>query len=138
MVRAEGGRVTSGRRAVVEALLGSEQWVTAVDLVALVRPAWPAANESTVYRVLEVLERIGVVRHTHLGHGASYWHVAERFGQPLVCEACGAVVRVPDAWLRPIVDRVHAEFGFVITPHHFAWSGYCDACVDPTDPGAGS
>ena len=33
-------------------------------------------NVSTIYRTLELLEQLGLVTHTHLGHGAPRYHLA--------------------------------------------------------------
>lgn len=130
LVRASGGRVTSGRRAVIDALLSSDSWLTADDVLAAVRGAWPRANEAAVYRALESLEQLGVICHTHLGHTASHWHLATDPRQSLVCEACGRVVLVPAGWLGALHERIRDELGFVVAPDHFAWSGFCDRCVE--------
>ena len=37
----------------------------------------PGVNISTVYRTLELLEELGLVTHTHLGHGAPTYHAAD-------------------------------------------------------------
>ncbi len=130
LVRASGGRVTSGRRAVIDALLSSDSWLTADDVLVAVRGAWPRANEAAVYRALESLEQLGVICHTHLGHTASHWHLATDPRQSLVCETCGRVVLVPAGWLGALHERIRDKFGFVVAPDHFAWSGFCDGCVE--------
>ena len=131
LVRASGGRVTPGRRAVIDALLQSDNWLTADDMLVAVRSAWPRANEAAVYRALESLEQLGVICHTHLGHTASYWHLATDPRQSLVCEGCGRVVLVPAAWLEALHRRIRDELDFVVAPDHFAWSGFCNRCISP-------
>jgi Fe2+ or Zn2+ uptake regulation protein len=128
LLRADGGRVTSARRALVEALLAAEAHVTADDLAARVQAAHPEVHRSTVYRTLEALERIGVVVHSHLGHGGGVYHLADERHQHLVCEQCGAVVEVPDEVFTPLARTVHKRYGFTIEPGHFALVGRCAAC----------
>lgn len=128
LLRAEGGRVTSARRALVEALLAADAHVTADDLAARVQAAHPEVHRSTVYRTLDALERLGVVVHSHLGHGGGVYHLADERHQHLVCEQCGAVVEMPDDVLEPLARTVRRRYGFTIEPGHFALVGRCRAC----------
>lgn len=128
-MRASGGRVTPGRRAVIDVLVHAERWLTADDVLHAVVDAWPRVNEAAVYRALESLEAVGVVRHTHLGHTASFWHLAGDPRQSLVCERCGRIELVPGGWLDVLHRRIADELGFVVAPDHFAWSGFCASCA---------
>src|SRR5260221_640336 len=65
LVRAQGGRVTPAKRAVVGVLARSEDHLTAEDLISRVTAASPATAASTIYRVLQQLEEIGAVEHVH-------------------------------------------------------------------------
>ena len=128
LLRADGGRVTTARRALIEALLAARAHVTAEDLAARVQAAHPEVHRSTVYRTLEALERLGVVVHSHLGHGGGVYHLADERHQHLVCETCGAVVELPDAEFAPLARAVRKRYGFTIEPGHFALVGTCRAC----------
>ena len=46
-------------------------------------------NITTIYRTLDLLDRIGLVRHTHLGHGAPTYSAHEHEHVHLVCHQCG-------------------------------------------------
>jgi Fe2+ or Zn2+ uptake regulation protein len=127
-LREDGGRLTTARRAVVTALLSAPGHVTADDLATSVQVVQPEVNRSTVYRTLDALERLGVVVHSHLGHGGGVYHLADERHQHLVCESCGAVVEVPDALFAPLARTVRSRYGFTIEPGHFALVGTCAAC----------
>jgi Fe2+ or Zn2+ uptake regulation protein len=129
MIRDQGARVTSARRALVTALVQARGHVTADDLAALVQKAQPDVHLSTIYRSLDALERIGVVDHVHLGHGRAVYHLADEPHQHLVCEVCGAVVEVPDATFAELSDTLRRRYGFAIRPNHFAVLGRCRACA---------
>ena len=60
-----------------------------------VQSAAPAVNITTVYRTLDLMERIGLVRHTHLGHGAPTYSEQEHQHVHLVCHSCGGSPRSP-------------------------------------------
>jgi Fur family transcriptional regulator, ferric uptake regulator len=91
-IRDAGERVTKARRAVVVALVDADGHATAEALQARVQAEHPEVHMATIYRNLETLERLGVVEHTHLGHGPAVYHLADELHQHLVCEGCGSVV----------------------------------------------
>jgi Fe2+ or Zn2+ uptake regulation protein len=131
LLRARGGRITTSRRAILETFLGGGGHVTAETLTARVQAAQPDVHESTVYRFLDELERLGVVDHVHLGHGPAVYHLAADAHHHLVCDACGAVEEVPDEVFADLRGRLQAEFGFALQPRHFAVTGRCRACAPP-------
>lgn len=128
VLRQGGGRVTTARRALVETLLASGSHLTADDLAARVQVTHPEVHRSTVYRTLEALERVGIVVHSHLGHGGGVYHLADEQHQHLVCETCGAVVEVPDDVFAPLASVVRRRYGFSLEPGHFALVGRCRTC----------
>ena len=68
-LRASGYRVTPQRQLVLEAVTKLEH-ATPEEIFADIHQTARGVNVSTVYRTLELLEQIGLVTHTHLGHGA--------------------------------------------------------------------
>ena len=68
-IRAAGGRLTATRRLVLEALFEAEGPISAELLASRLARRGPAFDLPSVYRNLERLEALGVVRHVHLGHG---------------------------------------------------------------------
>ena len=133
LLRARGGRVTTSRRAILETFLEGGH-VTAEALTARVQVGQPDVHESTVYRFLDELERLGVVDHVHLGHGPAVYHLAADAHHHLVCERCGAVVEVPEEVFAGLRTRLADDFGFSVEPRHFAVTGLCRACAAATRP----
>jgi Fe2+ or Zn2+ uptake regulation protein len=131
LLRAHGGRVTTCRRAILETFLGVGGHVTAEALTARVQVGQPDVHESTVYRFLDELERLGVVDHVHLGHGPAVYHLASDAHHHLVCDGCGTVVEVPESVFADLRNRLAQGFGFTLHPRHFAVTGRCRACGPP-------
>ena len=128
LLRARGGRVTTCRRAILETFLGVGGHVTAEALTARVQATQPDVHESTVYRFLDELERLGVVDHVHLGHGPAVYHLASDAHHHLVCDRCGSVEEVPEALFAELRTRLRDDFGFTLEPRHFAVTGRCKNC----------
>jgi Fur family ferric uptake transcriptional regulator len=109
---------------------------TPEQVCATVQRSAPAVNITTVYRTLDLLERLELVRHSHLGHGAPTYSAHEHEHVHLVCHWCGEVTEAPTTLLAELTDRVDGEFGFRLDPTHVALSGTCATCANGRDEAA--
>jgi Fur family transcriptional regulator, ferric uptake regulator len=98
----------------------------------------PAVNITTIYRTLDLLEQLGIVRHTHLGHGAPTYATAEHEHVHLVCHRCGRVDEVDAEVLDALATTLRADSGFVLDPTHVALSGLCRDCATAATTEAGT
>lgn len=128
-LRERGGRLTTARRALLEAMLERGGHGSAEELAEAVARSQPGVRLSTVYRNLEELERLGVVLHAHLGHGAASYHLASRMHAHLVCESCGVEIEAPEAIFETLAEAAEQRWGFRVNPWHSAVSGTCAACL---------
>ena len=128
-LRARGYRLTPQRQLVLEAVSALGH-ATPEDIATAVRRTASGVNISTVYRTLELLEELGLVQHTHLGHGAPTYSVASETDHVhLVCRDCGAVDEAPPDLVAPIVEGLAASRGFQVDVGHFAVFGRCRECA---------
>jgi len=129
-LRARGYRMTPQRQLVLEAV-GRLGHGTPEDIATAVRETAQAVNISTVYRTLELLEELGLVQHTHLGHGAPTYSLASETDHVhLVCRDCGAVDEAPPELVEPIVQGLAVSRGFQVDVGHFAVFGRCRECAE--------
>jgi Fur family ferric uptake transcriptional regulator len=104
------------------------------EVAEKVRQTHPGINLSTVYRNLETLEDVGLVLHTHLGHGGATYHAAEELTHlHLVCSDCGAIGDAPIETAVNFVNTLSDDFGFKTDVTHFAIYGLCAKCADIAD-----
>ena len=128
-LRAHGYRLTPQRQLVLEAVQGLEH-ATPDDVFGYVHDRVSGVNMSTVYRTLELLEELGLVRHTHLGHGASTYHSStEPDHVHLVCRQCKRVFEVGTDSVSALVDTLRDERGFVTDVGHLTVFGTCADCA---------
>ena len=123
-----GYRLTPQRQLVLQAVdkLGH---ATPDEILAEVQQHASAVNVSTVYRNLEVLEQLGLVRHAHLSDRAPTYHsVTDHTHFHLVCRKCQRVVSVDPDVVAPFADRLRQEQGFVVDVGHLAIFGECVEC----------
>jgi len=127
-LRASGYRVTPQRQLVLEAVTKLEH-ATPEEIYAEVKRTAVGVNLSTVYRTLELLEQIGLVTHTHLGHGAHRYHLAANaYHVHLVCRSCSAITQLEPAVIAGLVTQLDAEYGFDVDVGHLTVFGTCGPC----------
>lgn len=129
ILRARGMRLTRQRERVVGVLAGCEHATPEEIHDALAADGGPEVSLSTVYRCLEALEELGIVRHTHLDHRAPSYQLAGHADHiHLVCNECGAVLKVPLEVAASLAKAVDAQTGFALDLTHVALHGSCSRC----------
>jgi Fe2+ or Zn2+ uptake regulation protein len=131
-LRSHGGRATASRRILLEVLFAADGHMSAEELADAVQTRAPDVHLSTIYRNLEELEQVGVVSHSHLGHGPSSYLLATHAHAHFICSECGAMIEAPEAYFRGLARSAKANLGFTIDPKHFAILGRCANCSAPS------
>ena len=127
-LRGSGYRLTPQRELILAAVerLGH---ATPDEVLAEVRSHSEAVNVSTVYRTLEVLEELGLVRHAHLSDRAPTYHsVTDQEHFHLVCRNCHRVISVDPGVLGPLQQQLEADHGFTVDVGHLTVFGRCEEC----------
>ncbi len=133
-LRSRGSRVTSSRRILLEVLFAADGHMSAEELADAVQARAPDVHLSTIYRNLEELEHLGVISHSHLGHGPSSYLLASHAHAHFVCADCGKMIEAPEAMFSGLARAARTKLGFSIDPKHFAILGRCADCSN-TSPG---
>jgi Fur family ferric uptake transcriptional regulator len=118
------------QRQLILNVVGAMQGHISVDQVhqQVVRQ-FPDVHITTVYRTLEVLEDLGIVRHTHFHDGvAQYQRTDEAPHQHMVCSVCHADTELDLEVLEPLATELQQRYGFKSDLAHTAIIGVCRAC----------
>jgi Fur family ferric uptake transcriptional regulator len=127
-LRRSGLRLSLTRQLVLEALFAAPGPASAESIAQRL-----ALVPASVYRNLETLERHGLVRHVHLGHGPGlYTLVGHGEHEYICCPSCGSARTVRPELLDPVRDHIRRRFGYEVRFTHFALMGLCPHCA----PGA--
>jgi Fur family ferric uptake transcriptional regulator len=127
-LRGSGYRLTPQRELILRAVeeLGH---ATPDEVHARVRQQSEAVNVSTVYRTLEVLEELGLIRHAHLSDRAPTYHsVTDHEHFHLVCRNCHRVTSVDPGVIADLGDRLRREHDFLVDVGHLTIFGHCTDC----------
>jgi Fur family ferric uptake transcriptional regulator len=131
VVRAHGLRSTGARRLVLEALFAVDRPVSAEEIADGLDGELPPSDLGSVYRNLETLERVGLVRHTHFGHGAGLYELTRtRRYEYALCECCRTVIALPAAQLDAVREALDRLLGIEPQFTHFPIVGACRGCRD--------
>lgn len=127
-LRGSGYRLTPQR----EMILGAVERLghaTPDEVLVEVRQVSTAVNASTVYRTLEVLEELGLVRHAHLSDRAPTYHSVDGHEHfHLVCRNCRRVISVDPDVLAPLLSQLEADHQFTVDVGHLTVFGRCSTC----------
>jgi Fur family ferric uptake transcriptional regulator len=128
-LRAQGYRLTPQRQLVLRAVTDLRHG-TPDEICLEVQRSASGVNISTVYRTLELLEELGLVTHTHLGHGPPTYHSAtDEDHLHLVCRDCGQIIETDVSVADNLVEELARRHGFVTDVGHFAIFGRCKECL---------
>lgn len=130
-LRQRGLRWTPQRRTVIEVLAEADGHITAADLVERCRARDATTIPSTVYRTLDVLEELGLVRHGHGADGREEFHVLPvgEHGH-LHCAACGSTWEIGRGSAAAVSAALRAADGFEIDIGHVTLVGRCRECAE--------
>ncbi len=130
MMRERGLRVTAARRLVLEALLAADGPMSAEQIAEGIGGRVSSSDIGSVYRNLQALQEIGLVRHVHLGHGPGLHALAVAGEQEyLTCERCADFRAVAPEQLDAVRELIQHEFGYRASFVHFPIVGLCASCA---------
>jgi Fe2+ or Zn2+ uptake regulation protein len=98
------------------------------QIFAKAQAHYPGLGRATVYRTLELLTQLGLVRPIYVGeHGLTYIR-AQGGHHHFVCARCGLFVDFDRCTADEIAADLAERFGFVISGHLLEFYGLCPHC----------
>jgi Fur family ferric uptake transcriptional regulator len=128
LLRSSGHRLTPQRELVLAAVetLGH---ATPDEVYAEVRTHSESINLSTVYRTLELLDDLGLIRHAHLTDRAPTYHSARGHEHAhLVCRDCRRVVSIERDEMEGALGPLAGKHDFAPDYGHLTVFGTCAEC----------
>jgi Fur family peroxide stress response transcriptional regulator len=127
--RERGIPVTPQRRAVFEALLDSRDHPTAERLHEAVSRRFSGVSLATVYRALELLVDLGLVRRTCSPGSRCRYEARILRHHHLVCEVCERMVDYDNASLNRLSFPDSKLTGFRVEDYSIHFRGICAGCL---------
>ena len=128
-LKKNGFKLTPQRRLIVDIIHDAPAGVTGTELLSRVQLRMPGVNKSTVYRTLELLEKLECVFRSEVDGGEYIYHHPED-GEHfhLVCRICGKSIDFDEALLQPLERAIEKRYDFHIDYRHVTIGGLCPEC----------
>lgn len=130
-LRQNGYRLTAARRAILSALVNSGGHLTADELATAANRSSPQVGRMTVYRTLDLLQELGLIRPVYQSSGAAHFVLMEEgHHHHLLCSVCDAVIEFDECAVREMEEQIHERFHFEIQGHLLEIYGLCPNCQE--------
>lgn len=124
---------TRPRQVLAEVLASAQGCLSPAEIGALARERHEGVGAVTVYRTLQIMVALGLVRRVHLEDGCHSYALAGRtHGHHLICSRCLQTVEFEDCNLDVLLERVSRETGYCVQQHWLELLGLCPACQSAT------
>jgi len=134
-LRGAGYRLTAPRLAVLKVLNTEREHLSPAQVLERGRAIYPALSRATVYRTLELLTGLGVIRPIYLSNGGPCFTRAEGGHHHLICSDCGTVIEFDECVVGDLSRTLSEQLGFEIRSHLLEFYGLCGDCGrEPRSP----
>ena len=102
------------------------------QVYAEVRTTSQSINLSTIYRTLELLDELGLIRHAHLSDRAPTYHSARGHEHAhLICRSCHTTISIDRPDMERALGDLAKSHGFAPDYGHLTVFGTCAECAAP-------
>lgn len=134
----EGYKLTNQRKDILETLLNNNsEHLSCEDVFNIVSIDNPEIGIATVYRTLQLFEKLNIVYKINFDDGLSRYelNLGEENHQHhhLICLSCGKVIEVKLDLLESLENKIEKNEKFKILDHNVKFYGYCKDCLDNKD-----
>ncbi len=129
-LRRKSRKITGPRQAILDLLRRQHHPLSIKEIFA----ALPAGDcdLATVYRSMNLLESMGMVKRFDLGEGGARFELLaegdDGHHHHLVCTRCAEVVEIEDCFPRELEQRIATRNGFKAVTHKLEFFGVCPRC----------
>ena len=131
-------RWTIPREAILALLSRTSRHLTAKEIYAALIKMYPGIGLTTVYRTLDLLERMCLVNKLSFGDGQSRYEFKfkekEEHHHHLICTRCGKIIDYSDfaeeelRLINKIEETLTKKHNFEVRDHNIEFYGLCEKC----------
>lgn len=122
-------KLTRQRRAVLEAITDAQSRLSPSDVYERAKRHCPDLGLATVYRTLELLYELGVIRRVHMSDNCEgFAPAALTHGHHVICVQCNRVMEFAGCDISAVLASAARQTGFKIEEHWLELMGTCGEC----------
>lgn len=133
-LKEEGFKLTPQRRCIVETMMNAKgRHMSSEEIYDEVKIGCPEIGLATVYRTLQMLDKIGFTTKLNLDDGCIRYELNmdkdAHHHHHLVCKGCGKIIEVEEDLLDVLENRIENSYNFKIYDHDVKFYGICSDCI---------
>jgi len=131
LLRRKGLRLTTPRRAIVDAIVSAKEHFTADRLEERLRRRGVRVAKATIYRTLAVLVEGGFLEAHDFGGGPTFYEpmVDRAHHDHMVCVGCGRITEFSCAEIEALQEEQARAHRFTPVTHSLKIFGLCERCA---------
>lgn len=128
-----GYKLTTQRRAILKVIVDNfDEHLSSDEVYNIVNKEYPELGIATVYRTLQLFEKLNIVYKLNFDDGCSRYELSagseNHHHHHLICLSCGKVIEVKLDLLESLEEEIESEGQFTIVNHNVKFYGYCSEC----------
>jgi Fur family ferric uptake transcriptional regulator len=123
-----GYRLTAPRQAVLQVVEAEKGHLSPAEVLRRGQIIHPELSRATVYRTLEILTELGMLRPLYLGERGSQVACVTGGHHHLLCLECGRTIHFDDCLIQQVEEMIATRLGFQIKSHLLEFYGICGDC----------
>jgi len=123
-----GYRLTAPRQAVLQVVEAEKGHLTPAEVLRRGQAVYPELSRATVYRTLEILTQLGMLRPLYLGERGSQVVCVANGHHHLLCLGCGRTIHFDDCLIQQVEEMVSSRLDFDVKSHLLEFYGLCRDC----------
>jgi len=130
-LRDAGYKITNARRTVVSVLCESSGHLTSAEVLNRVEARDPAIGRASVFRTLDLLTDLAIIRPTYLEPRTPNYVVMPTDGHHahIVCTVCSKVIELDECHVSELLDDIASRYDLLLTGHLLELYGLCPDCT---------
>lgn len=129
VLKEKGYKLTEQRRLIIEIFNENPGYHTAQEIFDWVKEKYKGINFSTIYRNLELLCNLEVIKKLYMDSGTSHYELCGlKHHHYIICKKCGDTKEIEICPYANMEEEQLRAMGFEATDHKFEIYGYCSKC----------
>ncbi len=129
LLRKRGYRLTPQRYMILSVIQEANEHLSIEQITERVQQRNPYVSLSTIYRTVELLKKLNLIRENHLsGEQPHYEAVEGHAHHHLVCRRCRTTIHLNEALLGNLHEQLQEEYHFHNLTLDLVAAGYCTVC----------
>jgi Fur family ferric uptake transcriptional regulator len=127
-LKRSGYKLTRPRLAVIEVLESNLEHLSHTQILVEGQKIYPKLSRATVYRTMEILVSLKLVRPLYLTDPTQRFVSATGGHHHLICSNCGTTIEFDDCTAEELAHKLAEEYKFQIHSHLLEFQGICKDC----------